>query len=130
MIKCFFLLRRRADLSFEEFSDYWARVHSRMAIETATAMGMLRYVQNHHADHPIAQGFQEGRGCLAGEFDGIAEAWWPDFEAMAAAAGSMPEEVVAAILQDEAQFVDMARSIIWFGEEKPFWPVADDAATG
>jgi hypothetical protein len=36
----------------------------------------------------------------------------------AAAASSMPLEVATAILQDEATFVDLKRSVIWFGEEK------------
>lgn len=125
MIKCMFLLRRKAGLTFEEFSDYWSRVHSRMAIDSAPAMGMKRYVQNHRADHPIGAAFQESRGCQAGDFDGIAEAWWDNFETMAAAAGQVPAEVGAAVLADEARFIDMERSIIWFAEEKPFWPVTD-----
>ncbi|CAN5391842.1 hypothetical protein BH10PSE12_BH10PSE12_13250 [soil metagenome] len=127
MIKCLFLLYRKPELSAEEFSDYWSQVHSRMAVATAPAMGMKRYVQNHRRDHPIADAFQQGRGCKMGDFDGMAEAWWDDFETMAEAAGRTPAEVGIAILADEARFVDMARSIIWFAEEKPFWPVQDAA---
>jgi EthD domain len=128
MIKCLFMIHRAPQLSLAEFADYWERIHSRMAIANAPQLRMRRYVQNHRRDHEIAGLFQQGRGCVMGEFDGVAEAWWDSFEDMAAAAGETPEEVAAAILQDEARFVDLRRSVIWFGEEKPFWPV--ESATG
>ncbi len=125
MIKCLFLIYRLPHLSEAEFYDYWVNVHSKLAIRHATAMGMRRYTQNHRRDHAIAAAFQASRHCRMGDFDGAAEACWDSFEAMAAAAGSMPAEVATAILQDEGRFVDMKRSIIWFAEEKPFWPIAN-----
>lgn len=122
MIKCMFFLYRLPHLSPDEFYEYWSGVHSRLAIETATTMRMRRYVQNHRRRHPIGEAFQSSRGCAAADFDGVAEAWWDSFEVMAEAAGSTPPEVGAAILQDEGRFVDMKRSLIWFAEEKQFWP--------
>jgi len=129
MIKCCFLVYRRHDLTREQFEDYWGRVHSRLAVETAPAMGMVRYVQNRTRTHPLADGFQAMRGCGAADFDGMAEAWWESWEALEAAAGAMPQEVAAAILADEAQFIDMKRSLIFFAEERTFWPQANAAAT-
>ena len=79
---------------------------------------MRRYAQNHRREHAIAEAFQQSRGCLVGDYDGVAEAWWGSFEDMAAAAGETPAELGAAILQDERRFVDFTRSIIWFGEKK------------
>lgn len=127
MIKCCFLVYRRPQLTREQFEDYWSRVHSRLAVETAPAMGMIRYVQNHTRTHPLADGFQAMRGCGAADFDGMAEAWWESWDMLEAAAGAMPQEVAAAILADEAQFIDMERSLIFFAEEQTFWPVADAA---
>jgi uncharacterized protein (TIGR02118 family) len=123
MIKCMFLLRRKPGLGREEFADYWARVHSHLALKHAEAMGIVRYVQCHAVDHAMVGGFAASHGAQVGDFDGMAEVWWDSFEAMAAAAGSMPHEVAAAILADESCFVDTERSIIWFAEEKPFWPI-------
>jgi EthD domain len=120
MIKCFLLLRRKAGMSREEFFRYWSVEHSKLAIETAPGMHMKRYVQNHARTHPIAETFRDSRGCSVGDFDGIAEAWWDDFDDMAKA--DLPAQMIEAILKDERHFVDMERSIIWFGEEKPFWP--------
>lgn len=128
MIKCCFLVYRRPELSRETFENYWARVHSRLAVETAPAMGMVRYVQNHARTHPLADGFQAMRGCRKADFDGMAEGWWESWEDLEAAAGSMPEDVAAAILADEARFIDMERSLIFFAEERPFWP-QDSRAT-
>jgi hypothetical protein len=122
MIKCLLLVHRAKHLTAEEFSDYWARVHSRLAVEAAPVLRMRRYVQNHRRDHPVGAAFRDSRGCVMGDFDGVAEAWWDSFEEMAAAAGDTPPELAAAILQDEGRFVDLARSIIWFGEERQFWP--------
>jgi hypothetical protein len=126
MIKCLLLIRRASHLTAAEFSDYWAQVHSRLAVEAAPVLRMRRYVQNHRREHAIAAAFQQSRGCAVGDFDGVAEAWWDSFEEMAAAAGETPPELAAAILQDERQFVDLKRSIIWFGEERPFWSAEED----
>lgn len=130
MIKCCFLVYRKPGMTREEFSAYWRQVHSRVAVSTARHTGMVRYVQNHAVDHPIADMFQQSRECLKGDYDGMAEAWWPSFEAMAEAAGAMPQDVAETILEDELQFIDMARSIIFFAEELPFWPTDESGAEG
>mgnify|MGYP000868864329 CR=1 FL=1 len=127
MIKCVFMIHRAPHLSFAEFAQYWSQQHAKLAIANAPQMRMRRYVQNHRRDHDVAEGFRAARDCLMGPFDGIAEAWWDSFEDMAAAAGETPEEVAAAILADEGRFVDLRRSVIWFGEEKPFWPIGGTA---
>ena len=122
MIKCLMLVRRAPHLSREQFIEYWSQVHSRLAIEAAPRMRMRRYVQNHRADHEIGVAMQQGRQCLAGDFDGVAEAWWDSFEDMAAAAADTPAELAERILADEARFVDLRNSVIWFGTEHEFWP--------
>jgi EthD domain len=128
MVKCLFMIYRQPHLSVQEFEDYWSKVHSRLAIESASIMRMRRYVQNHRRDHEIAEGFRQSRSCKMGQFDGVAEAWWDSFEDMVAAAGSTPAELATAILKDEGRFVDLERSVIWFGEERPFWPVPGPGA--
>jgi len=122
MIKCCFLVYRRPDLTPAQFAEYWTGTHSRIAIETAPAMGMVRYVQNHVRSHPIADEFKAMRGSQMGDFDGMAEAWWESWEAIEQAAGSIGPEVAEMILGDEAKFIDLERSVIFFAEEKPFWP--------
>ncbi len=125
MIKCLFLLYRAPHLTPEQFSDYWRTKHSILAIETAPLTRMRFYAQNHRVDHPVAEASRSSRQCLMGDFDGIAEASWDSFDDMISAAGQIPAEILAAILKDEASFLDMSRSILWFGEEFPFWPPAN-----
>lgn len=120
MVKCFFFVYRAPHLSHEEFADYWQNNHSVLARKNASVMRMKRYVQNHRAQPEVAELMRESRGCLMGDFDGIAEASWDSFEDMLAGAADTPEDVGKAILEDEAKFVDLKRSIIWFADEKPF----------
>jgi hypothetical protein len=117
MIKCFFMLYRAPNLSHEEFVEYWQATHAPLAIEHADRLQMKRYVQNYRAEHVVAEEAGQSRGCVMGDFDGIAEACWNSFDEMHAGGGDTPEEVARAILEDEAQFIDLQRSIIWFAEE-------------
>jgi len=52
-------------------------------------------------------------------YDGVAELWWNSFEDILAAT-AMPEGQAAGLelLEDERKFVDLARSPLFFGEEK------------
>nr|WP_240732918.1 EthD domain-containing protein [Halioglobus maricola] len=113
------MLYRAPHLSREEFVEYWQNKHAPLALEHAASMKMKRYVQNHRVDHVVAESSRQSRGCVMGDFDGVAEACWNSFDEMLAGGGDTPEEVARAILEDEAQFVDLQRSIIWFAEEKP-----------
>ena len=122
MIKCMLMVYRAPHLSQAEFVEYWSTQHARLAVASAPAMRMRRYVQNHARGHAMADALLESRGARRGDFDGVAEVWWESFEDIAMAAGETPAEVAAAILQDEQRFVDLPRSILWFGEEKQFWP--------
>jgi len=53
------------------------------------------------------------------EFDGVAELWWETVEEFARA-GATPAGRAAGrrLLEDEKRFIDLARSPIWFGEER------------
>lgn len=123
VIKCMMFVYRAPHLSREEFFAYWADKHATLAIANAPLMRMKRYVQNHRREHEAGDLFQQSRGCVMGDFDGVAEAWWDSFDDMLAGGASTPEDVAQAILEDERQFVDIERSIIWFAEEMPRYPV-------
>ena len=59
------------------------------------------------------------RGAPEG-YDGVAELWWKSREDFVAASAT-PEGVAAGreLLEDEARFIDLSRSPLWLGEEKP-----------
>ena len=62
-IKTFGLLKKRADLSLEQFSRYWQDVHAEIAKKT---MRLTHYVQNHRIEKEIP-------GMRQPDFDGVAE---------------------------------------------------------
>ena len=78
----------------EEFQDYWRTRHPAVVLKLA---GVRRYVQSH--TRPGAYGKGEP------VYDGIAEVWFDDTAAMHALRGS---PAAAAVLADEARFIDHA----------------------
>ena len=87
MLKQASFFKRRPDLSPEAFHDYWRNRHPEVVCRIP---GLRRYVQNHVIgdDSP---------------FDGIAEVWFEDMDAMRANVGA-PE--LDAVRADEAHFID------------------------
>jgi hypothetical protein len=118
MLKLTFCLRRQAHLTREEFQDYWYNHHGRLGQRLRQHIGMVRYVQTHTQALDLNRLFVEDRGAPE-PYDGVAEAWWPSLEFLQermkdpAAQAAMKEAV-----EDEARFIDFARSPIWLGEER------------
>ena len=118
MLKLTFCLRRKAGLSLPEFQEYWLNRHGPLVRRLQPALGMVRYVQVHRRDDELGLGMAKVRGAPE-PYDGVAEAWWPSLEFLQermkdpAAQAAMAEAV-----EDEARFIDFARSPIWLGEER------------
>ena len=115
MRKFVYVLRRRPDLSREEFQRYWREVHGPLVAKYADTIGLLRYVQVHTLLEAQARA-DEVRGQMADTFDGVAELWFDD----SALSGAQSEEAARAgqeLLDDERKFIDLRRSPIWFGNE-------------
>jgi uncharacterized protein (TIGR02118 family) len=115
MIQLVFCLTRRAGLTPTEFQDRWLRVHGPLVRAHAAALGIRRYVQVHTLEPAAWSRLAEVRGAPAA-YDGVAELWFDSLEAMRAAAAT-PEGRIAgrALLDDEREFIDLARSPIWIG---------------
>ncbi len=117
MIKLVFVVRRRADVSLADFRKYWLENHGPLVRSYAQALQARRYVQSHTLDTELNGYLCQARG-MTESYDGITEVWWDSLEALAAAASS-PEGQQAnlTLIQDEARFVDLARSSIFLTEE-------------
>jgi uncharacterized protein (TIGR02118 family) len=102
MIKAIYLIRRRAGMSPEDFHRYWREVHGPIA---ARIPGLRRYVQC----HTVAP-----TGVGTSEYDGAAEAWFDDIEAVRQAVAS---QEYAAAREDEGRFIDLERTTLIFTEE-------------
>ena len=123
MIKLTFCLRRRPDLSREEFSRYWKEEHGPLVRDRATVLGIHKYQQVHTLDEPeLHAALQRRNGGAPDPYDGIAEVWVEDVETFRSGTGS-PEARQAAreLLEDEARFIDLPNSPMWLGRELVFY---------
>jgi hypothetical protein len=115
LLKTVYVLRRRPELSLEEFQRYWLEQHGPLVRRHAATLGIQRYVQVHTRLPQTPRPPDPLRGAMLEPFDGVAELWTdPD------KATGTPEERREAgriLAEDEARFIDFSRSAIWRGEE-------------
>ena len=88
MLKQITYFKKRADLSPTDFETHWRTRHADIVCELP---GLRRYVQNRVTAAEAA-------------FDGIAEVWFDDIDAMRANAGHPALDRIRA---DEANFIDL-----------------------
>lgn len=120
MIKLTFCLRRRPDLTREEFQRYWRTTHAPLVAERAEALGIRRYVQCHTIDADgLHRSLQQRNGGAPEPFDGVAEIWVDSLEDFVA---DRPDARTAAseLLADERNFIDLPSSPMWLAEEHEF----------
>ena len=117
MIDVVLCIRRRGDISEEEFHRYWREDHAKLVASYAELLGMISYVQHHTATTGLEPIVQEARGCPAEVYDGIAVIGFESLDDMAAK-GAEPAALAAAeeMAADERRFIDHANSRIWFTE--------------
>jgi uncharacterized protein (TIGR02118 family) len=116
MIKLMFVVRRRPDVSPEEFHRYWRDEHGPLFRSFQGVLGYERYVQVHRLDVGLNDSLRESRG-TSEPYDGVAEVWWTDLDAMTT--NTRTAEARAAgrtLIEDEKRFIDMGTSSLWLGE--------------
>ncbi len=118
MIKLVFSLRRKPEMTREEFQAYWRDQHAPLVSRHAEALRIRRYVQTHAISSELAAAQSAARGSEPDVYDGEAELWWDSFDDVVAAV-STPAGQQAAIelLEDERRFIDLEHSPLWIGEE-------------
>ena len=119
MIKLVYCLRRRPELSQEEFQRYWRENHGPLVKKYSEILRIRRYVQLHTRDHAVSEALRATRPGPE-PYDGIAELWFDSAEDIEAT-GASPEGRRAGreLLEDERRFIDISRSPIWLAEENP-----------
>ena len=118
MIKLTFCLVRLPRLSREAFQDYWFTKHAPLVARHREVLRIQRYVQLHSADPALSAETRASRGGPE-QFDGVAQLWWESFDDLAAIASDpRAAEAGRELLEDERAFIDLARSPLWWGEEK------------
>lgn len=116
MVKLVYIIRRRSDISEQDFHEYWLEKHAPLVRSFAKAIRARKYVQSHTIApefSKLAESRGMGEGC-----DGITEVWWNSLEDLRAGTET-PEgqEAGRALREDEARFIDFKRSAIFITEE-------------
>lgn len=114
MITIHYCLRRRPDLTLEAFSAYWRGTHADLVKSLADRLGIVRYVQ-HHAEIPeVAAQMAAMRG-TGQPFDGVAAISFASADDLARGnTDPAAADAQALLAADEAQFIDIANSVIFF----------------
>ncbi len=110
MIKLIVAVKKRSDLSVEEFHRHWRTEHARLVRENpATRKYVKRYIQCH-----TMPGEYE-RGEVA--YDGTAELWFDTVEDKDAFFSD--PDYLERVRPDESRFADMSQTVFFVTEEEP-----------
>lgn len=119
MIRLTFLLRRKPEMSRTEFQTYWREHHGPLVAGHAHTMNCLRYVQVHTLEETRDRS-ADPRGPMEEPYDGVAEMWWLKRDDVASVMATPEGQAVAReLLEDEARFIDLPHSPLWFAYEYP-----------
>ncbi len=118
MIKMVFCVKKKLNVPSKEFFDYWLNQHGPLVKSKTNDLNILRYVQSHTVNPELGNGISSERGMKQEGFEGVAEIWWENLESLMSATGSDVGKVASQLLAvDEAKFIDMEASTIFFTEE-------------
>ncbi len=92
MVKVIAFFKRKSGVSVADFQRHWRTQHAELVVHLP---GLRRYVQN----HTHSSGYRKKEP----DFDGVAEAWFDDTDALRVS-GSSPW--YARVKEDEANFID------------------------
>jgi hypothetical protein len=113
MVKIVALLKRRADVSLEEFCDYYEHHHAplfQQSIPPAVAGAITRYVQNH--------ALQLGSGAAEPAYDCITEIGFDDLAGMRLWSEWYLGEGGQVLRDDEERFMDTSQRVVIVTEER------------
>lgn len=102
-----YAMRRRADLTHAQYSDYYLQVHAEFGRRLT---GILGYTQ-FHVDPDLARSAAAAAGVGVWAFDSIAELHLDAVRTFSDALARMPEAERNAPMLDEENFVDRANSV-------------------
>ena len=106
MVKVFTILKKRGDLTRDEFSNYWREKHGPLILEAMP--GIRRYVQNHAITLP---------GKSEGGMDGMAEIWYDDLSTWKKGSSLYLGSGGEAIRRDEDKFIDRDKMSFFVADE-------------
>jgi uncharacterized protein (TIGR02118 family) len=117
MIKLTFCLHRLSHLTRASFQDYWYKRHAPLVAKNREVLRIRRYVQMHAGSGDLNEAIRASRQAPE-MFDGVAELWWDSIDDLRAPQNPEREAAAQELLEDERKFINLARSPLFFGEER------------
>jgi hypothetical protein len=116
MINVVYCIRRRADLTLQQFLDHWANVHAPIVLDNLAALRLAGYQRIVPRDHEMSAPI-ERRNVLQPPYDGIAILTWAsDEDLQQSLKDPRALEVQRALARDEKLFIDASQSCRWVAE--------------
>ncbi|KAL1724298.1 hypothetical protein EV715DRAFT_285467 [Schizophyllum commune] len=109
-VRLIYLVKRRKDMTHEEFANYWLNVHSRIFAGSRVAHYYMSRYEQMHPSAVTAKAWAEKYGIPATTFDGVGLFEANSFEDIRAVFDS--PEYKAHIHRDEYNFIDHGASQI------------------
>lgn len=117
MKKLTFCLRRRPELTCEEFQFYWRERHAPLVLARADVLGIRRYVQvRTERNDKLHERLRVRNGGAPAQFDGIAELWYDDDWPLGVRSDKA-RQAARELLDDERNFIDLQNSPMTMGRE-------------
>lgn len=117
MIKFVYCVRRKPEITPQEFRAYWLEKHGPYVRSFAESLRARRYVQSHTLDTPLNLAAQQPRASKPA-YDGITEIWWDSLEDLVAVISTPEGQRINRLLtEDEARFCDLPNCSVFFTEE-------------
>ena len=116
MFKIIMLVKKKPELDTKAFIARWQQ-HSEKVLGLKDVLNIRHYAKT----LPFQAGAQPAtqRGTLPFAFDALGAQWFDTPNAIQPArATEAGQAALAALREDEAEFVDLQHSIMWFGEEE------------
>jgi len=120
LVKLYYPFHHLASLTMEEAQLYWRTCHGPLIRLTAEAGHIKRYIQVHRFEDELEAASREARGTVVEPYTGHAELWFDRAELAARAALPQRTDVAQRVYEDEARFIDFARSTTFFAKEHVF----------
>ena len=112
MFKIIMFVKKRAEFGTDEFLACW-RAHTAKVLHHQAALGIRAYTKT------LPEAADTMRDTLPFAWDALGELWYDSREAFnQARATAAGQAALATLRADEATFVDLTQSVLWFGEEE------------
>ncbi len=112
MVKYIICVKRKAEMTHEEFAAYWRNHHS---VVVKSVPEFTRHVRKYVQCHLVSGAIPLG---VAPDYDGVAELWFDSVEALETA--FREPRYLEIIRPDELKFADLSRCLSFVTEEVPF----------